>query len=114
MDSYVSFVICVADVRRVLFQNLTMLAMLFALIVHEQISVLHGPPGTGKTLTAEGVAELLKRPLYMLGASELSLRPDEMERSLIGVLSVRVSFVYHKLPAYLLVRLLLICLRAEH
>lgn len=30
------------------------------------VSVLHGPPGTGKTLTAEGIAELLKRPLYMV------------------------------------------------
>lgn len=58
-----------------------------------QISVLHGPPGTGKTLTAEGVAELLKRPLYMVGATELSLTPHEMERSLKGVLSVRVLSV---------------------
>lgn len=29
------------------------------------VAVLHGPPGTGKTLTAEGIAELLKCPLYM-------------------------------------------------
>ena len=33
--------------------------------------VLHGPPGTGKTLTAEGIAELLKAPLYMVSAGEL-------------------------------------------
>ncbi|KMU91149.1 hypothetical protein CIHG_08898 [Coccidioides immitis H538.4] len=35
------------------------------------VAVLHGPPGTGKTLTAEGIAELLKRPLYMVSAGEL-------------------------------------------
>ena len=29
------------------------------------VAVLHGPPGTGKTLTAEGVAELLRKPLYV-------------------------------------------------
>lgn len=29
------------------------------------VAVLHGPPGTGKTLTAEGIAELLKKPLYV-------------------------------------------------
>ncbi|EIM84116.1 P-loop containing nucleoside triphosphate hydrolase protein [Stereum hirsutum FP-91666 SS1] len=56
------------------------------------ISVLHGPPGTGKTLTAEGVAELLKRPLYMVGATELSLTPHEMERSLKGVLSLATAW----------------------
>lgn len=28
------------------------------------ILLLHGGPGTGKTLTAEGVAELAKKPLY--------------------------------------------------
>ena len=29
------------------------------------VAVLHGPPGTGKTLTAEGIAELLRKPLYV-------------------------------------------------
>ena len=29
------------------------------------VAVLHGPTGTGKTLTAEGIAELLKKPLYV-------------------------------------------------
>ena len=28
------------------------------------ILLLHGGPGTGKTLTAEGVAEIAKKPLY--------------------------------------------------
>ncbi|THU81884.1 P-loop containing nucleoside triphosphate hydrolase protein [Dendrothele bispora CBS 962.96] len=40
------------------------------------IAVLHGPPGTGKTLTAEAVAELLERPLYMIGFSELDKIPQ--------------------------------------
>lgn len=29
------------------------------------VAVLHGPPGTGKTLTAEGIAEMLKKSLYV-------------------------------------------------
>ena len=33
------------------------------------ILLLHGGPGTGKTLTAEGVAEIAKKPLYRVRAS---------------------------------------------
>jgi Cdc6-like AAA superfamily ATPase len=33
------------------------------------ILLLHGGPGTGKTLTAEGVAELAKKPLYRVRES---------------------------------------------
>ena len=29
------------------------------------VAVLHGPPGTGKRLTAEGIADLLRKPLYV-------------------------------------------------
>ena len=29
------------------------------------VAVLYGPPGTGKTLTAEGIAEMLKKSLYV-------------------------------------------------
>lgn len=32
------------------------------------ILLLHGGPGTGKTLTAEGVAEIAKKPLYRVCA----------------------------------------------
>lgn len=72
---------------------------------------MHGPPGTGthgfsgyyiqvpvvtsdeiasigKTLTAEAVAELLQRPLYMVGSSELPASPGMLERSLRTILSV--------------------------
>jgi hypothetical protein len=34
------------------------------------VCVLHGPPGVGKTLTAECVAELVKRPLYMVSSGD--------------------------------------------
>ncbi|KAK0469250.1 P-loop containing nucleoside triphosphate hydrolase protein [Desarmillaria tabescens] len=56
------------------------------------ISVLHGPPGTGKTLTAEAVAELLRRPLYMVGSSELPSSPSGLERSLKSILSLATAW----------------------
>ncbi|EPQ54863.1 P-loop containing nucleoside triphosphate hydrolase protein [Gloeophyllum trabeum ATCC 11539] len=57
------------------------------------IAVLHGPPGTGKTLTAEAVAEYLQRPLYMVGASELSTDPEDLEDNLRGILSDAVLLI---------------------
>ncbi|KAK0484857.1 P-loop containing nucleoside triphosphate hydrolase protein [Armillaria novae-zelandiae] len=56
------------------------------------ISVLHGPPGTGKTLTAESVAELLRRPLYMVGSSELSAHPPMLEGKLRSTLSLATAW----------------------
>jgi len=50
------------------------------------VFLLHGDPGLGKTLTAETVAETLKRPLYMVGASELGINPHEVEEGLRRVL----------------------------
>lgn len=35
------------------------------------IGLLTGPPGVGKTLTAEAVAEVSRRPLYMVTSAEL-------------------------------------------
>lgn len=52
------------------------------------VAVLHGPPGTGKTLTAEGVAELLKRPLYMVSAGELGTDPRTLEGELTKILDI--------------------------
>ena len=49
------------------------------------VAVLHGSPGTGKTLTAEGIAELLKCPLYMVS---ISLSLSYIFRLLILVLGV--------------------------
>ncbi|KDQ49905.1 hypothetical protein JAAARDRAFT_42499, partial [Jaapia argillacea MUCL 33604] len=56
------------------------------------ISVLHGPPGTGKTLTAEAVAEHLKRPLYMVGSSELSTTPSYLETNLRSILNLATAW----------------------
>ena len=52
------------------------------------VAVLHGPPGTGKTLTAEGIAELLKCPLYTVSAGELGTDPRVLERSLTDILDI--------------------------
>ncbi|KAF8166776.1 P-loop containing nucleoside triphosphate hydrolase protein [Mycena galopus ATCC 62051] len=51
------------------------------------IAVLHGPTGTGKTLTAEAVADHLKRPLYIVGAAELSTTASALEEGLKSILS---------------------------
>ncbi|EIM79456.1 P-loop containing nucleoside triphosphate hydrolase protein [Stereum hirsutum FP-91666 SS1] len=56
------------------------------------IAVLHGPPGTGKTLTAEAVAEHLKRPLYMVGSSELSTNCSDLEDNLKRILSLATAW----------------------
>lgn len=56
------------------------------------VSVLHGPPGTGKTLTAEGIAELLKRPLYMVSAGELGTDSRTLEAELNKILDIAHSW----------------------
>ena len=56
------------------------------------VSVLHGPPGTGKTLTAEGIAELLKCPLYMVTAGELGTDPRMLEHELQKILDIAHSW----------------------
>ncbi|KAL4865369.1 hypothetical protein BDV12DRAFT_174767 [Aspergillus spectabilis] len=56
------------------------------------VAVLHGPPGTGKTLTAEGIAELLKRPLYMVSAGELGTDPRTLEGELNKILDIAHSW----------------------
>ncbi|KAJ6457919.1 P-loop containing nucleoside triphosphate hydrolase protein [Mycena sanguinolenta] len=56
------------------------------------ICLLHGPPGTGKTLTAEAVAEHLKRPLYIVGTSELSTNPSELEAKLKSILDIATAW----------------------
>lgn len=50
------------------------------------VAVLHGPPGTGKTLTAEGIADLLKCPLYMVSAGDLGTDPRTLEKELQNIL----------------------------
>lgn len=56
------------------------------------VAVLHGPPGTGKTLTAEGIAELLKCPLYMVTAGELGTDSRALEAELEKVLNLAHSW----------------------
>lgn len=52
------------------------------------VTVLHGPPGVGKTLTAEGIAELLKRPLYRVSIGELGTDPYQLEQDLGEVFNI--------------------------
>lgn len=52
------------------------------------IAVLHGNPGVGKTLTAEAVAELLQRPLYVQGAGDLGVDAHTLEHRLRDVLEI--------------------------
>ncbi|EEH42389.2 uncharacterized protein PADG_07209 [Paracoccidioides brasiliensis Pb18] len=56
------------------------------------VAVLHGPPGTGKTLTAEGIAELLQRPLYMVSAGELGTDSRTLEGELNKILDIAHSW----------------------
>jgi len=41
--------------------------------------LLYGPPGTGKTLTAEAMAEMLHKPLYVISAGEMGTTPEALE-----------------------------------
>ena len=52
------------------------------------VAVLHGPPGTGKTLTAEGIADYLKRPLYVVSAGDLGTDASRLEREFQNILDV--------------------------
>jgi DNA replication protein DnaC len=52
------------------------------------IFLLHGPPGCGKTLTAEAIAELLKKPLYVVTAGDLGITAAEVEKTLGSVLEL--------------------------
>jgi len=52
------------------------------------VGLLSGSPGVGKTLTAEVIAEVTKRPLYMLSAGELGTQVHDVEKKLDMVLEV--------------------------
>ena len=52
------------------------------------VSVLHGGPGLGKTLTVESIADLLKRPLYMVSAGDLGTDSRTLERELQSILDI--------------------------
>lgn len=46
------------------------------------VLLLHGPPGVGKTLTAETVATLTGKPLFIVSVAEIGLNPSRAEQSL--------------------------------
>lgn len=52
------------------------------------IGLFTGPPGVGKTLTAEAVAEVVRRPLYMLSSGELGDHPGVMDDKLKQILEL--------------------------
>ncbi|RAH71883.1 ATP-binding protein [Aspergillus aculeatinus CBS 121060] len=52
------------------------------------ILLLSGPPGVGKTLTAESIAEVMKVPLYVLGAGDLGTTVANVEAKLEEVLEL--------------------------
>lgn len=52
------------------------------------VAVLHGGPGLGKTLTVESIADLLKRPLYMVSAGDLGTQSERLERELQNILDI--------------------------
>ncbi|KAK0473017.1 P-loop containing nucleoside triphosphate hydrolase protein [Armillaria luteobubalina] len=52
------------------------------------IGLLSGNPGCGKTLTAEAVAEVTQRPLYVVSAGELGTEPAYVDSMLTRVLDL--------------------------
>ncbi|AEO69875.1 uncharacterized protein THITE_2120632 [Thermothielavioides terrestris NRRL 8126] len=56
------------------------------------VCVLHGPPGVGKTLTAECVAELVRRPLYMVSSGDLGITSAELDRSLSRIMDMAATW----------------------
>ena len=52
------------------------------------VGLLTGPPGVGKTLTAEAVAEVTKRPLYMISSGELGAKSSDVHEKLKNVLEL--------------------------
>lgn len=52
------------------------------------IGLLSGSPGVGKTLTAEAVAEVTHRPLYMISAGELGENLEVVDTRLDTVLAI--------------------------
>lgn len=56
------------------------------------VGLLSGPPGVGKTLTAEAIAEVSRRPLYVVSAGDLGTEVSDVDRRLGKVLAVASSW----------------------
>ncbi len=56
------------------------------------IFLLYGPPGVGKTLTAEAIAEMLHKPLYVVSMGELGTTPEALEERLLDILDLCVPW----------------------
>lgn len=52
------------------------------------IGLLSGNPGCGKTLTADAVAEVVKKPLYAVSASELGTDVEKVDKQLNLILEL--------------------------
>lgn len=52
------------------------------------IGLFSGNPGCGKTLTAEAVAEVTHRPLYVVSAGELGTQPEKVDEQLSRILEL--------------------------
>ena len=52
------------------------------------VGLLAGEPGSGKTLTAEAVAEVTHKPLYVVSAGELGVTPTDVELRLLRALEI--------------------------
>ncbi|KAJ6023978.1 hypothetical protein N7540_004775 [Penicillium herquei] len=52
------------------------------------IALLTGTPGVGKTLTAEAVAEVTQRPLYVVATGELGINTDTVDKKLATILDI--------------------------
>jgi len=52
------------------------------------VGLLAGSPGVGKTLTAEAVAEVTRRPLYVVTAGELGTDSTRLDKTLDDILDI--------------------------
>jgi hypothetical protein len=52
------------------------------------VGLLTGSPGVGKTLTAEAVAEVTQRPLYVVATGELGIDADKVDQRLGTILEI--------------------------
>lgn len=62
--------------------------IILIVVISSMSSVLSSLTGTGKTLTAEAIAELLKKPLYIVTAGDLGITAAEVEKTLGSVLEL--------------------------